>query len=63
MSTTDTTANLPRIQRCPACSGNDVTTTSKATEEAPYWRCLSCGEIWNPVRRAAANPSRFGYRR
>jgi len=53
----------PRIQRCPSCSSNDVTTTSKATDLAPYWRCLSCGDVWNAARRAAAHPSRFGYRR
>ena len=51
----------PRIRRCPACSGSDVTTTCKATDDAPYWRCLTCGEIWNVARRAEA--SRSGYRR
>ena len=54
---------LPRIQSCPACSGRDVTTTSKVTDPAPYWRCLSCGEVWNSARRVAAQSSRFGYRR
>jgi hypothetical protein len=63
MPRTETIVPTPRVQRCPACAGLDVTTSSKATDEAPYWRCLSCGEIWNPVRLGVANQSRFGYRR
>jgi transposase-like protein len=54
---------VPRVERCPACQSSDVRTTCKATDEAPYWRCLSCGEIWNVARRVAASASRFGYRR
>ncbi len=51
----------PQATRCPSCGGKDLTTASKATDAAPYWRCLSCGEVWNLARHAP--PSRFGYRR
>jgi transposase-like protein len=47
--------------RCPACGGGEFTTTSKATDRYTYWRCKTCGEVWNLERRAAA--SRYTYRR
>lgn len=53
---------VPRASRCPSCGGKDLTTTSKPTDAAPYWRCLTCGEVWN-LARHDASPSRFGYRR
>jgi transposase-like protein len=46
---------------CPACGGNKLTTTSKAQDRHSYWRCLTCGEVWNLERRAAG--SRYSYRR
>ncbi len=36
---------------CPACSSTDLGTTSKTIDEATYWRCRSCGEVWNAGRR------------
>ena len=35
---------------CPFCRALDVKTTSKVIDESTYWRCMKCGEIWNPVR-------------
>ena len=35
---------------CPFCRSVDLKTTSKAIDESTYWRCTSCGEIWNPRR-------------
>ena len=35
---------------CPACRSDQVSTTSKSVNEATYWRCHPCGEIWNPSR-------------
>jgi uncharacterized Zn finger protein len=47
--------------RCPGCGGRELTTTSKAIDRNTYWRCLSCGEVWNLDRRDTSR--RFGYRR
>jgi uncharacterized Zn finger protein len=47
--------------RCPGCGGRELTTTSKAIDRSTYWRCLSCGEVWNLVRRESGR--RLGYRR
>jgi transposase-like protein len=47
--------------RCPVCRGTNLTTTSKTIDASTYWRCITCGEVWNLQRHA--EPSRFGYRR
>jgi transposase-like protein len=38
---------------CPFCRSSQVTTTSKTVSSSTYWRCQTCGEIWNPSREAA----------
>lgn len=35
---------------CPFCSSGDIKTTSKEISAATYWRCASCGQIWNGDR-------------
>jgi ribosomal protein L37AE/L43A len=44
---------------CPACRSTDVCTTSKTIDEATYWRCRACGEVWNASRRRPTEPPRF----
>ena len=39
---------------CPACQSGSITTTARTPDESTYWRCGSCGEIWNVSRRGAA---------
>ncbi len=43
---------------CPFCHTGPVTTTSKQQNEATYWRCQACGQIWNPGRMAAMEKQR-----
>ena len=43
---------------CPACGSRDMTTTSKAVTVESYWRCVSCGEVWNQTRREASHAGR-----
>jgi transposase-like protein len=43
---------------CPFCKSTRVVTTSKTISAATYWRCLSCGDIWNPGRAASRWPPR-----
>jgi transposase-like protein len=35
---------------CPICRSREVSTTSKTVSDATYWRCHTCGEIWNQSR-------------
>ena len=35
---------------CPVCGSTRLTTTSRTITAATYWRCTSCGEIWNASR-------------
>jgi predicted Zn finger-like uncharacterized protein len=39
---------------CPACRSSSIVTTSKSPDADCYWRCTSCGEVWNDSRRHAA---------
>jgi transposase-like protein len=41
---------------CPVCQSSSVTTTARHPDENTYWRCGSCGEIWNIARRDARRP-------
>jgi transposase-like protein len=43
--------------QCPACRSTDVMTASKNVTAESYWRCVSCGEVWNVGRRV---PTRGG---
>jgi len=44
---------------CPACKSTDLATTSKTIDEATYWRCRTCGEVWNASRRKETERSSF----
>jgi ribosomal protein L37AE/L43A len=48
---------------CPFCRSLDLKTTSKILDESTYWRCLACGEIWNPGRlKSRGSVNRLGQR-
>ena len=38
-------------EACPACRSTSISTTAKTPDATSYWRCGSCGEIWNAGRR------------
>jgi transposase-like protein len=42
---------IPAPTNCPQCGSTKVTTTAKPITASTYWRCESCGEIWNVGRR------------
>ena len=44
---------------CPECKSDDLSTTSKTIDEATYWRCHACGEVWNASRRRDPEPWPF----
>ena len=41
--------------RCPSCRSLDLVTTSKSVTADAYWRCCTCGEVWNAGRTRIAN--------
>jgi len=47
---------------CPACRSRDVHATDKTTSAATYWRCATCGEVWNPGRRDTSTYRPFPHR-
>jgi transposase-like protein len=52
-------ADMESPSRCPACAAETIATTGKTADADSYWRCLRCGEVWNPARRQRGRP---GYR-
>ena len=42
---------------CPTCRSNAIATTAKSPNAGSYWRCNSCGEVWNDSRTRAAQRS------
>lgn len=51
-SRAETPISLP--SKCPACRSAAITTTAKTPAADSYWRCGSCGEIWNDARTRGA---------
>lgn len=47
---------------CPFCRSKDLRTAAKIINESTYWRCIGCGEIWNPGRLRPAPSPGFGGR-
>jgi predicted Zn finger-like uncharacterized protein len=35
---------------CPACQSLAIVTKAKSPDADTYWRCTSCGELWNASR-------------
>jgi hypothetical protein len=33
---------------CPKCRSLDTSSAAKQPTSNSYWRCLDCGEVWNP---------------
>ena len=56
-SATDQSQPVNAVPDCPFCRSPRVTTTSKTISDETYWRCLACGDIWNPARQAAGRQS------
>jgi len=46
------------VTDCPFCRSHQVTQSGKVLTTATYWRCLDCGEVWNPARDAAGRQRR-----
>ena len=45
---------------CPFCRSLKIKTSSVKVDAQAYWRCESCGEMWNGAR-LQSSPGRFSY--
>lgn len=43
-----TDKRLARPPSCPKCLSPDTCSASKRPSADSYWRCLRCGDVWNP---------------
>ena len=50
----------PDPPACPTCGSTCSVTTAPNPNEATYWRCTKCGDVWNVSR---ARSKRFGTNR
>jgi hypothetical protein len=41
---------------CRSCQSDRITATDSTVTDATYWRCLACGEVWNPARAPVERP-------
>jgi len=44
---------------CPKCESPDTSSAAKRPTAQSYWRCLRCGEVWNPSLRVGSQPRRW----
>ncbi len=53
--------SVQRPEACPFCESKAVGTLAKVITASTYWRCQSCGEMWNPQRlERTSRPPRRG---
>ena len=41
--------SLNQPPRCPKCRSTDTSSAAKRPTANSYWRCLKCGDVWNPA--------------
>lgn len=58
-ATPDADAERPFVAPsvCPFCQSTAVTSSGKQANASSYWRCSTCGELWN-VARLQSHPGR-----
>lgn len=46
---------------CPTCRRTSIVTTAKVPDAQTYWRCTTCGAVWNSsrVQTQPPQPSRW----
>jgi ribosomal protein L37AE/L43A len=41
--------SLNQPPRCPKCRSTETSSAAKRPTANSYWRCLKCGDVWNPA--------------
>lgn len=54
---TENRPEQPAPTACPFCQSAQIASAGKTVSDASYWRCATCGQIWNPTRLRV--PSRW----
>jgi transposase-like protein len=45
---------------CPFCRSSQIAAANEKTDASTYWRCKSCGEMWNLGRlKGSANRQHY----
>lgn len=44
---------------CPFCQSTAVSAPAKRADASTYWRCATCGELWNAARLIQPNANRY----
>ena len=47
---------------CPACQSSAILTKAKSPDADSYWRCTTCGEIWNASRTVPERHAAYRWR-
>jgi len=47
---------------CPFCRSSSIVTKAKSPDADSYWRCMTCGEIWNGTRSVTSSHARPPWR-
>jgi ribosomal protein L37AE/L43A len=48
LTVSDVTAKHNQPPACPKCGSRDTSSAAKRPTDNSYWRCLKCGDVWNP---------------
>ena len=54
-------SSVPAPTECPFCRSRALATAAGKARASNYWRCETCGQLWNPERLLHATT--FGARR
>lgn len=41
---------------CPFCRSSKIMTAGAKVDASTYWRCQTCGQMWNEARLRSSNP-------
>jgi transposase-like protein len=59
-SRTSDSASPVTPANCPFCKSTDISAPNNKVSASTYWRCASCGEMWNVARHLEfRQPSRW----
>jgi transposase-like protein len=58
--TTESSASPVTPENCPFCKSTDISAPKNKVNASTYWRCESCGQMWNVARHQEfRQPSRW----
>lgn len=52
----------PAPAMCPFCGSSQIMTASEKVDSSAYWRCKTCGQVWNVGRLRTSHRYSYGGR-